>query len=349
MWPRPNEILGGNGVPGWLRVSEKGEVHVDGATQERFAGRGLALLDGPGGLLLGMDDFTKAPFASKALLIGDLGQVGFPDIVSLIAQARLTGVLAVSGSAATRAVLFDGGEVRGAASERVGERLSEVIVRMGLIKSDPMAELMSEAGVGRRAGRLAVERGLLTERDLWNAVQEHVTVIFQAVLLESGGSFVLASETLDDVLTVPGLSAEGLLMEGVRRLDELRVRGDTAGEPERVLHAFVEAFRDIFATCEDAGAGEPLRAAAASVFEDDPAHAAMFSGIAFDDDGQLPERRLLERVSEASQKSGRAVEEIVSDVFSTIALFLLFVAGEHVAPDVHQELHRRVKRMISRD
>jgi hypothetical protein len=94
-----------------------------------------------------------------------------------------------------------------------------------------------------------VERHLLSERDLWKAVQEHVTTVFQAILLETRGEVVLADERHDDTLSVPGLSAEGLLMEGVRRLDELRVlRSGGDGEPARVLAAFKAAFRDIFAT-----------------------------------------------------------------------------------------------------
>ncbi len=337
-------------MAGWLRVGQTGSVEIDPATQERLAGKGLALLDGPGGLLLGMNDYTQAPFASKAMLIGDLAQVAFPDVVSLIAQARLTGVLAVVTSSAMRAVVFDEGEVRGAASERVGERLIEVIVRMGLAKSDDMEAVRGEAGVGRRAGRLAVDRGLLSERDLWNAVQEHVTTIFQAVLLDSRGSFVLANETLDDVLTVPGLSAEGLLMEGVRRLDELQVRGASSdAAPERVMTAYGEAFRDIFATAHDAGAGDALRRAAGSVFEDDPAHAEVFAGIEFSPKGDLPQSELLSRVQRVAGESSRPVDELLSDALSTVLLFLLFVAGEHLDADVHQSLHARVKRLVSTD
>jgi hypothetical protein len=337
-------------VAGWLRVGQTGTVEIDPATQERLAGKGLALLDGPGGLLLGMSDYTRAPFASKAMMIGDLDQVAFPEIVSLIAQARLTGVLAVVSSSVMRAVVFDAGEVRGAASERVGERLIEVIVRMGLVKGEDMETIRAEAGVGRRAGRLAVDRGLLSERDLWNAVQEHVTTIFQAVLLDSSGSFVLANETLDDVLTVPGLSAEGLLMEGVRRLDELKVRGGEAGgAPDRVLTAYTEAFRDIFATTHDAGAGDAMQRAAASVFEDDPTHAAMFAGITFAADGQLPASQLLAQAGAAAEQASLPVEEVLSDALSTVLLFLLFVAGEHVDADVHQSLHARVKKIVSHD
>src|SRR4030095_14584693 len=136
---------------------------------------------------------------------------------------------------------------------------------LGMIRRENREELAIPVGDARRAGRLAIERRLLSERDLWKAVQEHVTTVFQAILLETRGAFVLTDERYDDTLTVPGLSAEGLLMEGVRRLDELRVlRSGGDGEPARVLAAFNAAFGDIFATVEEAGAGDALRRAAAS-------------------------------------------------------------------------------------
>ena len=90
-------------------------------------------------------------------------------------------------------------------------------------------------------------------------------------------------------------------MEGVRRLDELRMRGGADGDRtfERILAAYGGAFRDIFATAQGAAAGDALRRAAKSVFEDDPAHAALFEGIRFESNGDLPEMEVLERAKQA--------------------------------------------------
>jgi len=310
-------------VSGRLRSTKGGGVDLDARAGERLAGRSYALLASPPELLVGVDEERDSPAGHALILAGDLERVAFSEVVSLIAHSRTSGLLRVFGPSATRTVVFAEGEVRGAASERL----------------DP-----------RRAGRLAVERGLLSERDLWNAAQEHVTTVFQAILLETRGSFVLTDERVEDALTLPGLSAEGLLMEGARRLDELRVLRSGAGghgAPARVLAAFNTAFRDIFATAESAGAGESLRRAADSVFEDDPAHAQLFSGLRFTPEGELPQAEVLQRL-EADRESGLAPGERLSDVLSTVMLFLLFVAGEHLEPRVHQELHSRVKALVTR-
>ncbi|MGH0031472.1 MAG: DUF4388 domain-containing protein [Myxococcota bacterium] len=339
-------------MAGWLRIEGDGVTVLDDETRERLAGRELCVLVAPGDLVVGIEADGGAEPAASLMLAGDLAHVAFPEVVSLIAHARATGVLRVSGASGTRRVIFGDGEVRGAASERVGERLNEIIVRMGLMKAEEMEQLCSENAEGHRhrVGRLAVERKLISERDLWNAIQEHVITIFQAILLESRGSFLLADETVVDAPTVPGLSAEGLLMEGVRRLDELRVAGPGVGRrgPDRVMAAFAGAFRDIFATAHEAGAGDALQGAARSVFEDDPSHADVFAGLSFGQSGDLPEGEIVARAARAAEREGREPEEFLSDVLSTVMLFLLFVAGEHLEPGVHQALHSRVKSIVSR-
>jgi hypothetical protein len=333
-----------------LRISERGGVVLDGRIEERHWGRSYALLHGPGALVIGVDELRDLSDSHAVVCAGDLARIAFPELVSLIVHGRQSGVLRVYGSSATRTVVFSAGEVRGAYSDRASERLGEIAVRLGLVKREDM-DALTEAGVDpRRAGRIAVERRLLSERDLWNAVQEHVTTVFQAILLETRGAFVLTDERYDDTLTVPGLSAEGLLMEGVRRLDELRVlRSGGDGEPARVLAAFNAAFRDIFATAEDAGAGEALRRASETVFDDDPAHAA-FRMLRFTRDGELPVDQVLPLLAaDEGDIGGRDPGERLSDVLSKAMLFLLFVAGGYIEPVVHQELHSRVKARVSRD
>ncbi len=331
-----------------IRIAGDGSVQLDGHVDVAHRGRSYTLLNAPEMLMLGVDEARYLPQDHAVILVGDLSRIAFPEIVSLITHGRVSGVLRVHGRTATRTVVFGAGEVCGASSERVSERLGEIAVRMGLLKRGDLDALSREASDPRRAGRLAVERGLITERDLWKAVQEHVITIFQAILLETRAGFVLTAEPFDQTLTVPGLSAEGLLMEGVRRLDELSLlRSGGAAEPARVLAAFNDAFRDIFATADDAGAGAPLRAAAESVFDDDPDH-EVFGGLHFGADGALAPEDVLPRVDGRSADDRRDPNQLLSEALSRVMLFLLFVTGAHLARDVHQELHARVKARVSR-
>lgn len=331
-----------------IQIAKNGRVRLQGEVSDRHRERGFALVDTPASLLLGVDELREAPEGKTLVLAGDLGQVPFPEVVTLIAHGRRSAVLRVYGPSVTRTVVFRQGEVRGAASQRAGEHLDDVAVRMGLIERKHMDDLIAEFGDARHAGRTAVDRGMISERDLWNAVQEHVTTVFQAILLETRGTFVLTDEEVDESLLFPGLSAEGLLMEGVRRLDELRVgaEGDEHA-PRRVLAAFNNAFRDIFATAADAGAASALHRAVESVFDDDPAH-ALFHGLRFAEDGELPDDTVMDMLGGAGLGEDAACEQL-SSMLSTVMLFLLFVAGEHLDAGVHQALHARVKSRVSRD
>ena len=335
---------------GWLEVAKDGAHDSDEGTRERLAGRRYWLAPAPLDLLVGVCSHAVCEPPAAVILAGDLAHIAFSELISVIAHARTSGALRVMSPSGTRTVVFADGEVRGATSLRVGERLAEVAARMGLLKLEDLDEVCGDAAQGRRAGRVAVERGMLSERDLWNAMQEHAITIFQSILLESRGAFVLTREYVDDALTVPGLPTEGLLMECVRRLDEMRAGGRAAAatrEPEQLLAAFNGAFRDILATADQSGAGEFLRGAAASVFEEESPHKPIFRGIAFSEQGELPEQEVLKRACEVAKKREVPVGSLLLDALTTAMLFLLFVAGEHLEPSVHQALHTRVKAAVA--
>jgi hypothetical protein len=334
---------------GWLEVVKEGAHRSDEDTRERLAGRRYTLIPSPPDLLVGAPNDVVDEPAAAIILAGDLSYIAFPELISVIAHARTSGTLRVMGASGTRTVIFDDGEIRGVTSTRVGERLGEVAVRMGLLKLEEVDAVRGDATQGRRAGRVAVERGMLSERDLWNAMQEHAITIFQSILLDSQGAFVLTHECVDDALTVPGLPAEALLMECARRLDEMRAGGAAGGarEPERLLAAFNGAFRDILATADQSGAGEALRGALASIFDEEPAHKPIFRGIAFSEQGELPEQEVLKRAAEVADKRKVPLEDLLRDALTTAMLFLLFVAGEHLEPSVNQALHARVKASVT--
>jgi hypothetical protein len=140
-----------------LRFSDSGAIEAEGRVEERHRGRWYALLHSPGALLVGVDEDRELPERHAVVFAGDLARLPFPELVSLIVHGRQSGVLRIYGSSATRTVVFSQGEVRGAYSDRVSERLGEVAVRMGLLKREDMDGLTIPVGDPRRVGRIAVE------------------------------------------------------------------------------------------------------------------------------------------------------------------------------------------------
>ena len=130
-----------------LRIDWEGSARLEGESWQQRCGRGYALLDGADEVLLGVeagDEESRVP-----ILAGDLARVAFPELVNLIAHGRISGVLHVHSPSATRSVTFQAGEVRGASSQRVGERLGEILVRLGLLKREVALDLERAAATPR--------------------------------------------------------------------------------------------------------------------------------------------------------------------------------------------------------
>lgn len=160
-----------------------------------------------------------AALPPRCVLAGDLA--GFPivDFVGFVHQSRVSGVLTVAAERTERSIAFKDGEVRSATSNAPGEGLGEVAVRLGFV-TEPQVSATGLAG--EALGRALVEAGLLGASDLWKCVHEQVAAVFQAILLARQGLFFLVEEDPGErtgsSLTV---NTQALLMDGIRRIDEM--------------------------------------------------------------------------------------------------------------------------------
>jgi hypothetical protein len=193
------------------------------------AGR-FALLPSAADLLVArrMPSAGGAAPRPRCILAGDLAAVPIGDFIAFLHQARVTGVLTVSAGGVERAVCFKDGEVRSAQSSAPGERVGEVAVRLGYLQDAQLAEALAGE---RPIGKTLVDRGLLSATDLWRCFHEQVTAVFHAILLLQGGVFALVDEDAADRQGTPlAVNTQALLMDGIRRIDELSLfRGKIPG------------------------------------------------------------------------------------------------------------------------
>jgi hypothetical protein len=162
----------------------------------------------------------RAP-VPRVVLMGDAG--GFPvsDLIAFISQSRWSGVLRIHTAGGERSVALKDGEVRGAASEDAADRLSEVLVRLGLASRSSVDEALQEFPPSK-VGRALVEKGALQAHQLWAAVSHQVSDIFHAIVLAREGVFVLVDQEFDERLhSNVKLSTQSLLMDAIRKIDEL--------------------------------------------------------------------------------------------------------------------------------
>ncbi|HVO20352.1 MAG TPA: DUF4388 domain-containing protein [Anaeromyxobacter sp.] len=155
----------------------------------------------------------------RCLLAGDLSGFPIADFVAFVHQSRVSGLLTVSAAGAERSIAFKDGEVRRAQSNVTGERLGDVAVRLGFATEQRVAAAVQP---GKPLGKAMVDAGILTANDLWKCFHEQVTGVFHAILLSRDGTFRLVDDEGSDRPGAPlAVSTQQLLMDGIRRIDEM--------------------------------------------------------------------------------------------------------------------------------
>ena len=158
----------------------------------------------------------------RVVLVGDASGFPLSDLIAFLGQSRWTGTLRVHSPGGERAVTLQEGEVRAASSEDPTDRLSEVLVRMGHASRSDVEEALRD-NPPSRVGRVLVERGLLQSHDLWACVSHQVSEIFQTIVLAREGAFTLVDQEPEDRMGPSlQLSTQSLLMDAIRKIDELQ-------------------------------------------------------------------------------------------------------------------------------
>ncbi len=155
----------------------------------------------------------------RCILAGDLNGFPIADFMAFVHHSRLSGVLTVASDGAERSIAFKDGEVRYAASSVPGERLGEVTVRLGFATED---QIEKASQPGKPLGKALVDAGVLGPNDLWKCFHELVTTVFHSILLSRDGTFQLMDEEVSDRPGTPlAVNTQSLLMDGIRRIDEM--------------------------------------------------------------------------------------------------------------------------------
>lgn len=182
----------------------------------------LALKDRPDGLLAELNQLLPA----GAVLAGDLSDMQPSDLLNFLHQGRRTGVLLARGEGTERGLALVDGNVAWACSTSPGERLGEILCRIGLADRPRVdAALFEQVRTShRRIGQLLVDKGVIGPDELWRGLKQQTVEIFLGFLVSRTGSFVFLRGL--DRAKLPAalnLDTQGLLLDGLRRMDEMEL------------------------------------------------------------------------------------------------------------------------------
>jgi hypothetical protein len=159
---------------------------------------------------------------APTILQGDLSRIQLPDVLSFLAMIRGSGKLVLCHDDLERTIHWKDGEIVFATSNSPEHSLGQFLLRNGKITQEQYEESKRRVTSHTRHGKLLVQMGALSPKDLWWGVKHQVLDILYALFGWKDGSFTFLDSTdeLANERIVLSINTSSVIMEGIRRLDE---------------------------------------------------------------------------------------------------------------------------------
>jgi len=167
-------------------------------------------------------------------LVGRLEDLALPDIFQIISLSKKTGTLVVRSRKGTGMVVFKDGQVIQAASDGIRDSLGNILVSQGMLDEAALsrAVALQKRQADTPLGMILVEMGAVAAQTLETVVRKQIEEIIYDLLAWEEGFFnfelgeIAPKDKIEidtqEFLLKSGISAEYLLIEGTRLLDERR-------------------------------------------------------------------------------------------------------------------------------
>lgn len=159
------------------------------------------------------------------ILEGDLSRIQLPDVLSFLAMIRGTGKLLLQLDKMERSIFWKDGEIVFASSNSPEHSLGMFLLRNGKITQAQYEESKRRVTATTRHGKLLVQMGAISPKDLWWGVKNQALEIIYSLFSWKDGSFVFGDggDELVNERIVLSINTATVIMEGIRRLDESAV------------------------------------------------------------------------------------------------------------------------------
>lgn len=167
---------------------------------------------------------------------GDLTKDSLPDVLRRIYMERRSGSLRLVQDHTRKEIFFELGAMVFASSNRREDRIGETMLRHGTLSRSDFEIVQSHMGRGKRFGKVLIDLRLLSERELITNVTFQVLDIIYSVFNWTSGNyeFIEIEKSISDDLKLE-LSTASIILEGVRRIDELAVIERGLGDLNRLV------------------------------------------------------------------------------------------------------------------
>ena len=150
---------------------------------------------------------------------GDLRLTALPEMLAIIYQARVAGVIEAVLGDVTKRVFLENGYVVHASSSDLADSLGGYLRRVGKLSEAEFHAAMTKRGAsGRRLGELLIEQGTLSPAQTFQAIREHVAAIVWSLFAWEEGTVSFAIGAIDTrALVRIQIPLRQVVVQGVKR------------------------------------------------------------------------------------------------------------------------------------
>jgi hypothetical protein len=200
-----------------LKIDTKGCLQLPPEIRKTLGDKQLELISVSGvHLLLGRPESHNPVLFSGILEAGAI-----PDVLSYFNMFRKTGILHIDLDGGSKELYFQEGEVVFATSSFAKEDLGEVLFSLGKVEQEVLQRLRPQISPRLTLGKLLVDNGVVSPKDLWLAARTQVeNIVYNLFSAQQGGFYFQQLAIEEEQILRLSMSTQNMIMEGLRRLDE---------------------------------------------------------------------------------------------------------------------------------
>lgn len=158
-------------------------------------------------------------------LQGKIDRFTLPEIFQLLSHSGKTGTLGIQKDDDIVMVYFNRGRITYAYGPNQARHIGEILKNRGKLTAEQLEEAVksqTQTEASKKLGRILVDKKFIERSDLETVVKEQVEELIYSLLSWESGSFKFYENQYptDEEITV-NLSVENVILEGLRRIDEI--------------------------------------------------------------------------------------------------------------------------------
>ena len=171
-------------------------------------------------------------------LQGNIERFTLPEILQLIAAGRKSGTLGIQKDDSIVMVYFREGTIIYGYGPRQTYHLGQLLKERGAISAEQLEDavrIQAKTDNSRRLGEILVNRGFIDRAELQDVIRDQVESLLYSLLSWTSGSFKFYEDqfpTEEEI--VVDLSVENVILEGLRRMDEMNLVRETLPDLDAV-------------------------------------------------------------------------------------------------------------------